>query len=938
MKNALLTILFAFAACAGLEAENWHSTHRLSTLTGLPTDEVKQVFQDREGYIWIATHDGLCRYDGHQLKTYKSNLYTPNLLSSNSLTAIAEDNNHHLWIGTSNGLNVLNKITGEIKQIDPKRLSGANIQAILATRDNQVWVGTANGLNRYVAENDSFIRYNSTHHNLQTGDIKSLVEDSKGNIWIGTWSEGITRYNPAEGRFLNYPRLNAGNSAHVIFEDRDNNIWVGSWDYGLFRLENPYNPQQVKYINYRHDRNNPRSLSDNIVYALAQDLNTQAIWVGTRSGLSVLNNKDNTASFTNHLPSQSNESLPYNEVNSILRDKSGLMWLGTLGGGVSTVNTRPAPFELNTLEEVKKRLSSNSVRSIYVDKAGNKWLGIGSYGLETDHPGFQNNPIASTVYKTIQLNGTNAYWIATYGQGIFVYDPASPTNKVQNIRVNPQYPWLANDCVFDLYEDTNNLLWVGTLDGIGVYNPQTNTGISYPSLGQTSNPGEHYSVVGMAEEDAATMWLATAAHGVFCVKKDPMTSKIISFRHYQTATGKVNSNNIHVIYKDSQSRLWLGSNGGGLSLFDREKDAFVGVQQDYDLPGDIVYSIEEDDAGTLFMGTNAGLVSLAAEVTHIYTVADGLQDNAFNRGAAFKAAGGRLYFGGHKGYNSFNPAELKNRKFAAPVVITDIKLFNTSLENLPPKLRKKVSTEAAGYTKTLRIPYSSNNFTIEFAALNYAHTNQERYAYKLDGFDKDWRQADDTRRFASYNNLYPGTYHFALKSSLPLTVIVLPPWYLTWWAYLLYTLLIAAAIYLGVKLAKERAAHEFQKQFVYEPKQMNFTNINEEFLNNAIECIHTHIADVDFDQQHFADALGVSKSTLYKKLKSQTGLNPSLFMRHIRLKTARQRIIDQRGIRISELAYSVGFNDPKYFSACFKKEFGILPSEYLDVVMMGKAN
>jgi signal transduction histidine kinase/ligand-binding sensor domain-containing protein/CheY-like chemotaxis protein len=1357
------------------KAENWHPINVLSTINGLPTDEVKQVYQDKEGYIWIATGDGLCRYDGYQLKTYKTNLYTPDLLSSNKLTAIAEDGNHNLWIGTTNGLNVLNKITGKIRRIDTKKLANNNIQAILVTKENVVWIGTANGLNKYNADNDSFTYYDnaSTNYRLRGNDIKTLIEDHKGNIWIGTWNGGITRYDPSKNTFYPYPKINPSNSAHVIFEDNQHNIWVGSWGYGLFRLENPYNPQKTTYINYRHYKNDAGSLSDNIVYALSQDLNTNTIWVGTRSGLSILNDNKNTSSFTNHLPNQSERFLLYNEVNSILRDNSGLMWLGTLGGGVSIVNTQRIMFNLNQLTEVKNKIYSNSVRSIYIDNNGINWLGIGSYGLVSynpsknkytfyeDHPDFAENPINSTVYSTIQPYNTNSYWFATYGQGIFIYNPALSNNKVRNIRVNT-HPWLANDCVYYLKEDNNHNIWIGTTDGISVYYPKTNKGVSYPYLGQKINGTKHYAVFDIEESDKNTIWLATAEDGVFKVDKNSVTSKIDNFYHYSVENKKLNNNNVQCLYKDRQGRLWLGSEGGGLSLYDAEKDAFVSVQQKYNLPGDIVYNIVEDDKGDLWLGTNAGLITLKFSsdssavnnrlLTRQYTITDGLQDNSFNRNAIFKSNKGELYFGGHKGFNVFYPSTLSEKNIISPIVITDIKIFNKSLEILDKKLRNKISENAPGYTRKIRLPYNYNNFSIEFASLSYSNSMQSKYAYILNGFDKEWQYTDATRRFASYNNLKNGTYSFYLKSSnengvwsetIKLQIVILPPPWLTWWAFLIYFCLIISAVYFSLKItrsklllqnairvrdvekqkieelnhaklqfftnithefltpltilsasvdelkiispqnkefyavmsnnisrlirllqqilefrkaeagnlklkvskgdiadfvkagvdsfkplmkknkmhfsllcdpesiigyfdqdkldkilfnllsnaskynkpggsiqvdlhydlndknkvilsvkdngegiqpqaikglfkrfyegdyrrfntigtgiglsltkdlvelhkgeisvesevgvgttfyiklpinqesyteneiddytylpktvltdtfendendendeleeietlkhysllliedneellqlmmkllsreynvftakngkdgieiletedidlavsdimmpvmngiefckavkskfeishvpiilltaktkeedrieaydsgadgfiskpfnlnvlhskiknllkSKERTAQEFKKQFIFEVKDMNFTSMDEEFLARAIDCVHKHIDDTNFDQQHFADALSISKSTLYKKLKSLTGLNTSSFIRNIRLKTACKIIDEKKKLRISELAYAVGFNDPKYFSACFKKEFGLIPSEYLDRIL-----
>ncbi|MCD7973646.1 MAG: response regulator [Candidatus Azobacteroides sp.] len=1364
----IASLLFFLFASIPVKADNWHLLNVLSTANGLTSDGVTQVYQDKEGYIWIATTDGLCRYDGYQLKTYKSNLYTPGLLSSNKITMVAEDDDNNLWIGTSNGLNVLNKITGEIKQIDPAKLENNMIQVVLTTKNNDVWIGTANGLHKYVPETDSFLYFNNsnTSYKLSGNDIKTLIEDRKGNIWIGTWSEGITRFDPVKNIFYNYPPVNPANSAHVIFEDNKGNIWVGSWGYGLFRLENPYDPRKVKYIRYAHDRNDPGSLSDNIVYALSQDLNTNTLWVGTRSGLSILNSKNDPSSFTNYLPGQAEQSILYNEVNSILRDNSGLMWLGTLGGGVNIVNTQENMFNLNTLAEVKNTFSTNSVRCLYIDDNSNIWMGIGSYGLVSydinkdrytfyeDHPDFREHPLRSTVYYTMQPYNSDDYWFATHGEGIFIYNPTLSGKKVKNITVNSA-PWLTNDCVYYLKEDCNKHIWIGTTNGISIYNPETDEGTAYPFLGNENNGLRNYTIYCIEEGSSSTMWLATSEDGVVRVEKDPFTSNVLGFYHYNVANGKLNNDYTQYIYKDSKGQVWLASDGGGLSVYDAGKDTFISVHQKYNLPGDIVYNIIEDEQGNLWLGTNAGLVVLkftsvlmGREGVQVrqYTVSDGLQGNSFNRAAVFKTGSGELFFGGHKGYNSFYPDRLYDNDAVASVVIMDIKIFNKSLELLNKKLRAKISDHAPGYTREIRLPYNYNNFSIEFAALSYSNSMQNKYAYMLSGFDKELQYTDASRRFASYNNLPGGTYFFNLKSSgengvwndidSMLKIVVLPPPWLTWWAFLIYFILLITILYFSLKIAnskitlknalrvrdiekqkieklnyaklqfftnithefltpltilsasvdelkiispqhndfyvvmnnninrlirllqqilefrkaetgnlklkvtkgdlaafvksgvesfkplmkknkihfslncdpesisayfdhdkmdkilfnllsnaskynkqggfiqvnvyyapddeskivisvkdngagihphkmkslfkrfyegdyrrfntigtgiglsltkdlvelhkgtiavesevgtgttffvtipvkkeaytkneideyiytpktvvseteekeipekqeqkehtllliedneellkvmvkllsreynvytarngkegieileaeyidlavsdimmpemdgieftkyvktkfetshvpvilltvkskeedridaydsgadgfiskpfnlnllhskiknllktKERNAQEFKKQFVFEAKEMNYTSMDEEFLNRAVDCVHTHIDDPGFDQQQFADALGTSKSTLYKKLKSLTGLNTSSFIRNIRLKTACKIIDEKKRIRISELAYAVGFNDPKYFSACFKKEFGMIPSEYLEQIL-----
>ncbi|MDR1738318.1 MAG: response regulator [Candidatus Symbiothrix sp.] len=1357
MKNAIFLLLIILPLF--VRAQDVNPVQILSTVNGLPTNEVRQVYQDSEGYIWIATRNGLCRYDGYEVKTYKSNLYTPDLLSNNRLTAVAEDSNNRIWIGTDKGLNVLDKTTGKISQIPPDKLSNDQIQVILATKNNTVWIGTSNGLYQYVIENDTFIYFNnaSTNYRLRGNDIKTLLEDDKGNIWIGTWNEGITRYDPANGIFYPYPRINPRNSAHCLFQDNQQTIWVGSWGYGLFRLENPYDTENVKYINYSHDKNRQGSLIDNLVYSISQDLNTNYIWIGTRNGLSILKDKANPYSCTNVISEQNNIS--FNELNSIIRDRSGLMWLGTLGSGIYAVNTAPPTFHLNALNNIKKQIGSASVRSIYVDANRVVWLGIGSYGLVSYHPEKDQYTLYNNNTDTgnLNINGTinsiikvgNEYWFGTYGMGIFVYNPAVSGKKVRVIKRETD-KWLSDDCVFAMKEDSNHKIWIGTRIGICVYDPATATGVSYPTLGQKTN-GTNYVVSCIAEGNNNTMWLTVGEKGVIRAKKDATSSKITGFHRYSSENKQIDDYYIRYIYSDSKGNVWAGSDGGGLSCYDATKDVFVSVQERYNIPGDVVSNITEDLQGNLWMATNAGLVMLKDGLMRQYTVSDGLQDNSFNSQALFRTPDGELFFGGHKGYNYFYPNLLDNKHTTPSIVITDIKIFNQSLDKINGKLRKKISTNAPGYAQRICLPYNYNNFSIEFSSLHYRNPMQSQYAYLLNNFDKEWQYTDANKRYATYNNLAHGTYQFYLKSLNTngvwdeygaLEIEILPPFWLTWWAYLLYCLIIGSIVWLIVKSfrnkllinntihiknmeqqkieelnnaklqfftnvthefltpltilsasvdelkmispendsyyeimgsninrlirllqqilefrkaetgnlklvvskediaafvkncvdnfypimkrhkihlslvcdpenipayfdrdkldkilfnllsnaskynksggfvlvnlnydgattdrvcisvkdngdgikqselkglfkrfyegnyrrfntigtgiglsltkdlvelhkgeisveseegagttffvkipitreafdesevdeytytveknvladtddiddelpaapkdysllliednaellkvmvkllqreyniftatngregieiletedidltvsdvmmpimdgiefckyvknkveishvpillltaknkeedrieaydsgadgfiskpfnlsvfhakiknllkAKERKAKAFKKQIVFEVDSLNYTSIDEEFLTKAMNCVREHIDNADFDQQQFADLLRVSKSALYKKLKSLTGLNTSSFIRNIRLKTACKVIEEKKTVRISDLAYAVGFNDPKYFSSCFKKEFGMIPSEYSDKILQDTEN
>lgn len=292
--GVLLLCLWMVSSVRGYAADSdavYHLNFKsISTLHGLPTNEVQKIYQDREGFLWFATRYGFCKYDGYQMTVYKSGLNTPGLLTSNNIYDIADDNDGLLWIATQEGLNSLNKKTGEIRQYKSPAIPNNVVSCLLVTRANEVWLGTDAGLCRYVAERDSFAVYDGkfTGGVFPAVPVKSLFEDSEGDLWIGTWSSGLFRYSREANKFYAYPKINERNSAHVIYQDSDRRMWVGGWDCGLFLLNRPKEMEAVSYTHYSHRTGDDASLSDNIVYGIVEDMHTHTLWIGTRGGLSIM--------------------------------------------------------------------------------------------------------------------------------------------------------------------------------------------------------------------------------------------------------------------------------------------------------------------------------------------------------------------------------------------------------------------------------------------------------------------------------------------------------------------------------------------------------------------------------------------------------------------------------------------------------------------------
>ena len=848
-------------------------------LQGLSNKEVQAICQDREGYIWICTRNGLFRYDGYSLVPYKSNFFNPDLLTNNNIFCVAEDRKHRLWIGTYRGLNVLDKRTDTVHKFVEAPFSSTVVSQILVTSDDRVLIGTDWGLYEYREAEGDFLGLDS----FMTGDggyslsVKSLMEDDRGDVWIGTWNNGLYRYERATGRYIAYPKMNPRNSAHVVFQDSRRNIWVGTWGCGLQLLHNAYEPSQVTWTTFAASSKKEGAISNDLIYSITEDKNTHSLWVGTQSAISILDLKNvdfatpppisasaSDAVFVNHSNSEMFNSLAGEEFASLLCDRQGVLWIGMIGGGVRFVNPHKIHFKLNRLPQAMHAVGSNSVRSMLADDRGRLWVGVGSDGF-----GVFNGDSEFTYYKhwkefaayqglsTVmcirQSPSTRHIWMGVYDGGVFEIDMSAPSGR--KVAHYSSETWLPDPCVYDILEDSDRNLWFATRSGVSM---RAADGSSVLLDVSQAMGREKVGFVQLIEGNGDDKWVASNTNGVLRIAGRGGYAEDYRLKAYMVENGKLNNDNVNCVFRDSRGRIWAGTNGSGLNLYDAREDRFVPVHIHWNLPGDAVVGMLEDKDNCLWLATNAGLVQLRVSGgndtrpvgSRLYTVSDGLQDNLFNRGAVAQAADGELFFGGHHGYNSFYKSPSAGDAFAPPVVLTDVKVFGRSWSELSSDERWDISALNPCFSREMKLDYRHNNFVVEFAALEYISPERNRYAYRLQGFDEDWLYGDASRRFAYYNNLSSGRYLFQVKASnssgvwnddvTSLEVVVLPPPWRTWWAYLSYVLLLVLAGYTAFRMTRNRIRmretihlREIEKEKAEELNHVKlqfFTNITHELL------------------------------------------------------------------------------------------------------------
>lgn len=836
-----------------------YDIRQTSPLTMLPSNEVRYLYFDKKGLLWIASNTGLSSFDGYKVQTYRSSEFSPLILPNNTTLCIGEDNNNNLWIGTQNGLARMDMRTGKFKQYSLPKEGQRTIYTLLVTSDGTVWIGTDAGLARYIPSTDSFYTYDNTNTWFKDADgsryravnynVKSIVQDTNGDIIFGTWSSGLFRFNPKSNTFIRYPKINERNSAHSLFLDRYHRLWIGTWECGLQCMDNPRDIKNPGLHTYKNN-GNKNGILDNIIYSIAYEGNTNTLWIGNQGGLSVMDLSHPEKGFSNYYNGSVEHPLPFNEINSVTTNGEGIVWLGSLTGGVLQTNTRPGLFSNFNLNSFNSFARANTIRSIYTSDGRNFLMGVGAYGVASydrmtgksvfnnkipQFSGLANADLQTTIYSIYQRKN-GEIWLGTYGKGIVISKNGTKSRYLRTTNTK----FIEDDCILALGESHDGTMLVGQRssmcviyhDGHGVILKMKDRKINLSNS----------EINGITVDGANRYWLSTSNNGIIRIDGNLNRPSSLQYHRYYIGDGDIKIPDFLNCYKDSRGILWAISNSGGLFRYDAVKDQFITVNKAYHISGDQVRSINEDNLGNLWLGTNYGIVKLTftkgqeTPVVMSFTANDGLNAVTFVPNSTSKF-GHEMFFGNFDGLVYFSPRKDFGYKYSKQprMIISDIKIENTPFNELDSLLRHKISIETPPYTREVNIPSYVNNFGIEFALLTYINPEQCKYSYKLEGYDHDWQYCDATVRTAKYGNLPSGTYTFLLKATdndgvwyeLPytITIHVEPPFYATWWAFLIYFILVIALIFYSSRLYHNHIKTKNRLQMA-----VVFTNITHELL------------------------------------------------------------------------------------------------------------
>lgn len=802
---------------------------RFSKLTlddGLPGSEVRSITQDKSGFMWFGTaSNGLCRYDGYEFRVFDDTSPNNKGALHNFIRTSLVDSSGALWVGTAGGGLALYQEgmeQFELFRSDPTRpgsLPHDAVMALLQDRRGRIWVTTRKGFSEYRPESKDFQTHMPAASDYKApnfGTVRCVHEDRRGRLlWLGT-SDGLVAFDTESGgmKVFTIPEsVSCGlprNSIHAIVQRANGDLWLASED-GLYRFRSELvsidpglHPVSHEGFERFNQGARPQDILSDITAKCLLLEEDRLLWIGTNHGLNRLDLTTMTLS-AYYRRAGDPQSLSDDNINCLFRDSQGGLWVGTTYGGINRLIGGNKPF-LNYihLPGDPSSLSSDFVTSLAMDQRGRLWAGT-SAGLDCIEEGlgsrqYQTDPrnpdsLSSNQVTAVQIAPSGNVWIATLVGGLNCFDGTRfrrfLRQSADQLPVDGPLAFSGNN-IDSLYFDPAGRLWIGARShGLDCYDGKVFHHLSqyYPdgSWRQVDN-----AVLGHLDASGA-LWYGSARRGMH--RYDLATGIIENYPLISPADGSlVHDSVFYVMRVDTRGNLWLGTSTG-LYQFDTSARRYLTRRTVADgLPSQEVTSIVEDADGRLWLGTLRGLVRFTPGTgeMRVFTKANGLPSNQFSSGASLRAPDGRLYFGTNGGITSFLPGQIMDNPHPPPVVLTGLELFDHEQRVGAPgsPLSKPIHR-----TDSLRLDRSQSVFSLKFAALDYAAPQQNRYLYRMEGFDEAWRHAGADRRVASYTNLPPGNYVFRVRASnhdgvwnqdgLRLSVTIAPAWHETLWFYLL---------------------------------------------------------------------------------------------------------------------------------------------------------
>lgn len=861
MSKLKKIVIYLFFLCLGMHSAFSETPEQItfsyiSINEGLSQSTVFSIDQDKRGNMWFATYDGVNKYDGYAFTVYQHNEDDPNSIANDISRIVKTDSQGRVWIGTRDGLSRYDE-EKDIFQNFFYEKNGKHLQVngIEEISPEQLLISTPEGLIMFDIKESKFIddSFSTAMHKT----IASTLYRQDDQIYIGTSTDGLYTYSITQKTFEKVIPILGTKQIQAILQQSPTRIWVATEGAGLFLI----NPKTKEIKNYLHSPSNPKSISSNYIRSLAMDSQNR-LWIGTFNDLNIYH--EGTDSFASYSSNPvENGSLSQRSVRSIFMDSQGGMWLGTYFGGLNYYHPIRNRFKNIRNIPYKNSLSDNVVSCIVEDKDKNLWIGTNDGGLNLYNPITQRftsytlqedesaRGIGSNNIKAVYVDEKKSLvYIGTHAGGLSILHRNS--GQVENF--NQRNSQLVNENVYAILPDGEGNLWLGTLSALVRFNPEQR---SFTTIEKEKDgtPVVSKQITTLFRDSHKRLWIG-GEEGLSVFKQEGLDIQKASILPVSNVT-KLFTN---CIYEASNGVIWVGTREGFYCFNEKDKQ-IKRYNTTNGLPNNVVYGILEDSFGRLWLSTNRGISCFNPETEKFrnFTESDGLQSNQFNTASYCRTSVGQMYFGGINGITTFRPELLLDNPYTPPVVITKLQLFNKVVR---PDDETGILTKNISETKSITLKSWQTAFSIEFVVSNYISGQHNTFAYKLEGYDKEWYYLTDSRT-VSYSNLPQGTYQFLVKAAnsdgkwnpIPtaLEIIVLPIWYKTWWALLIFFATFAGFITfvfrffwmrksMEAQLEIERRDKEHQEE-INQMKMRFFINISHE-LRTPLTLILTPLQEI----------------------------------------------------------------------------------------------
>ncbi|MFR9634040.1 MAG: two-component regulator propeller domain-containing protein [Rikenellaceae bacterium] len=862
MKTLYTLFLYLLLAIISTHAKSLDiQIKSINNSQNLLSEEIRRIHQDSEGFIWFGTPKGLFRYDGYEFTQYSIN----DNLTNNDITSI-DDDSTSVWIGARMGLHRYDKKSRKITVVD-SLLAKRRILKV-ACHNNELWVGTQRCLYKYELTNKQICKYDIG------GKVNDILVSSNGSIWV-TASEcmGLLRYSEQEDKFVAYPDLFSNTNPHVIFQDSKDNLWVGSYGDGVVMLSNyDMDPSKIEKKCFVDD-DATGSISGDLIYSIAEHTESGAIWIGHHRGLSILKHPDENDYFENVAFDGSANGLLNNSVSVTYCDRSGDIWVGTMGGGVSKTSSSNNLFTHNPLINIAEKFNSRYITATYKDKYGRIWLGIRDYGVLIYDP--ETNTYVDIIkepwMKRIFANnrvlaifdiGDNIY-IGTSGQGIFLTTLRAPHQTADFVyRFKIDGAWTLSKFTNNSHRDVYGNTWVGYANGVMVLN----------SKGQYIHHQDVDSeVVSLSSDSDGYVYAGTEFSGIYRMS---IEKGRVKHKQYLQNRDGLSSNFISTVFVDSQQRVWCSTMNQELFILKRDSQRFICQNDQYNLHVGQICNIFEDSEGLIWAQGSNMLIQLHGNTYNKFLLVSDFTTNLLNEDCnVLRYDESKFIIGGYNGYTTIDTQNVPKQSSAAPLKVTDVEVNYKSIYDNPPR-------GGVNYRDSiLLLSRDNNNITVKFAQLQYKDANAIEYAYRLDGYDHNWHYVTSDQRQASFTNLPKGRFTLQIKSTdetgqwldsvteLHIRIFASP--FGTGWAYLVYliiTITVGSIIWNMIRnrinLQRRLRFATFrssQNKIMAQTKLQFFTNISHELLTplTIIGCAVEQISQNQSSRSHIEEYFGV---------------------------------------------------------------------------------